>query len=81
MYEFFQKNKSFGKKFTVNHFKEENVSVRTIYSNLERFEHLPLERKHGSGTKCEKMTKKKLCKLKKAFRYRPTYGLKNIKEE
>ena len=51
----------------MNHFKAENIPKSTIYSILSRVQHVSPQRKHGSGTKCQKMTKKKLNTLKKAF--------------
>ena len=69
IYEFFEKNKNFGKIYTVNHFKLEGVPKATKYSILNRSEHIPAERKKGSGTITKKMTQKKIKQLKKAFNH------------
>ena len=67
MYEFFSKNKSEGKIFTVNHFIAEKVPRRTIYDILNRIEHSSPKRKPGSSKIAENLTRTKINKLEKAF--------------
>ena len=53
-----------GKMFTVDHFRDENVPVSTIYRILAS---LSVERKAGSGRPAKIMTKKKKETLNKLF--------------
>ncbi|XP_055625397.1 uncharacterized protein LOC129768048 isoform X1 [Toxorhynchites rutilus septentrionalis] len=53
-----------GKKFTVAHFKEENVPVSTVYRILDS---LNVERTVGSGRPVTIMTKQRKTSLKKLF--------------
>ena len=56
------------KIFTVKHFLDEGASKATIYRALERVDNnLGYQRKKGSGPKAEKMDKKHIDQLKKAF--------------
>ena len=57
VYKFFEKNKNYGKKYTVNHFTAENFSKRTIYSILKRFEHSLAIREPVSGANPQKCLK------------------------
>ena len=62
---FYERHGHRGKKFTVDHFRDENVPVNTVYCILAS---LSVERKAGSGRPAKIMTKKKKKEaLKKLF--------------
>ena len=68
VYNFYIENKSLGKRYTINHFKAENIPERTIYSIIERAENeIGPKRVVGSGRITKKMTKKNVAKLKTMF--------------
>ena len=61
---FYEKHGHRGKKFTVDHFRDENLPVSTVYRSLAS---LSVERMAGSGRPAKIMTKKKKEALKKLF--------------
>lgn len=63
--QFFKTYESLGKKFTVDHFKAENVPVSTVYRILTS---LKIVRKSGSGRPAKIMDKKRLRSLYNSFR-------------
>ena len=68
MYKFYIQNKSLGKKYTLDHFKAENIPKSTIYSIIERAEKgIQAKRVVGSGRVAKKMNKKNISKLKAMF--------------
>lgn len=68
VYKFYFENKSKGKMFTVNHFLNERISKRTIYSIIGRAEkNIDFKRRPGSGRRPKIMTKKKIELLIKTF--------------
>lgn len=62
--QFYELNLNLGKKYTVEHFKKENVSKSTIYSILKN---KTIKRRTGSGHKPTIMTEIKKKVLKKLF--------------
>jgi hypothetical protein len=68
IYEFYLKNRSQGKKFTVNHFQAEDVPKRTMYDIIQRAENdSGHERVVGSGRVAKKINKNRIRRLKKMF--------------
>lgn len=68
IYEFFLKNRSKGKKFTVDHFEVEKIPKRTIYRIIKRAENdSGHERVKGSGRIAKIMNKKNIKRLKAMF--------------
>jgi len=68
VYKFYLGNRSQGKKFTVDHFKAENIPKRTIYSIIQRAENESgHERVNGSGRIAKIMSKKNIRSLKTMF--------------
>ena len=59
VYNFFEKNKDFGKPYTVEHFTAEQVPRSTVYGILSRLERFPPVRKSGSGHQFKKNDPKK----------------------
>ena len=68
IYEFYISNRDKGKKFTVDHFKRENIVVQTIYGIIRRADNdSGHKRIPGSGRVAKIMNKKGIERLKKMF--------------
>ena len=68
IYEFYISNRTFGKKFTVNHFISENIPKSTIYSIIDRAENESgHERVQGSGRVAKIMKPSDIGKLIQYF--------------
>ena len=68
VYNFYSRNLSSGKIFTIKHFMEEGVLKMTVYDILKRYENnLPAIRRSGSGRTVKIFTAKKINQLKKDF--------------
>ena len=66
--QFFEKNKKFGNKVTLNHFLAEGIPRRSIYNAIKRVnDGNGAERRKGSGRLAEKMPPKKIKRLQKEF--------------
>ena len=68
IYEFYLKNRSKGKKFTVDHFEVEKIPKRTIYRIIKRAENdSGHERVKGSGRIAKKMNITNIKRLQGMF--------------
>ena len=65
IFQFYEKNKQFGNKFTLNHFLAENISRSTIYRVIQRL--YKSRKKVGSGLTRKKMARKKVTRLLRNF--------------